>query len=101
VITRSELEKMSPADQKILLEESLALEKRVLAQIRGENDRALKAMEKNGLTVVPSPPDLGRELQQIGQPLRAQLEGPLYSAALRARVEKLVTEYRAKHLARR
>ena len=101
VITRAELEKLSPADQKILLEESLALEKRVLAQIRGENDRALDALKKNGLTVVPSPPELGAELASVGEPLRRELEGTLYSAPLRARVEKLVADYRAKHLARR
>jgi TRAP-type transport system periplasmic protein len=101
VVSRAQFEKLTPDEQKILLEEARTLEQRVLAQIRGENDRALEAIKRTGLTVVETPPALGRELAAAALPLRAALEGALYSAPMRAKVEKLVAEYRATHVARR
>jgi TRAP-type C4-dicarboxylate transport system substrate-binding protein len=99
VITRRELDRLTPAQQKIVIDDARVLEQKLLAQVRAENDRALAALRKNGLVVVDSPPSLAHELAELAEPLRADLEPTLYSHELRARVEELVASYRRRHLA--
>jgi TRAP-type transport system periplasmic protein len=95
VITRKELDRLSPAQQQILLDESQKLQARLLVQIRAENDRALAALKRSGIQVIDSPKSLEKEVESFAVGVRGELEPSLYSHDFRLRVEKLVAEYRA------
>lgn len=101
VVTRAQFDKLTEAQRQIVLADARVLERKLLTQVRGENDRALAAMVKQGFTVVDAAPELGRELESLAKPMRDALEPRLYSHAFRARVEKLVADYRASKTARR
>ncbi|MDB4966789.1 MAG: hypothetical protein JWN44_2478 [Myxococcales bacterium] len=94
VVTKKEMDKLTPEQQRIVLEEARVLEKKLLAQVRGENDRAVATLKKGGLTIIEAPATMRAELTALVAPIRAELEGALYSHELRARVEKLVADYR-------
>jgi TRAP-type C4-dicarboxylate transport system substrate-binding protein len=100
VVTKKEMDKLTPEQQRIVLEEARALEKKLLSQVRQENDRAVAMLKKGGLTIIDAPPTMLAELTSLVAPIRADLEGSLYSHDLRARVEKLVGSYRAKSASR-
>jgi TRAP-type C4-dicarboxylate transport system substrate-binding protein len=100
VVTKKEMDKLTPEQQRIVLEEARALEKKLLSQVRQENDRAVTMLKKGGLTIIDAPPTMLAELTSLVAPIRADLEGSLYSHDLRARVEKLVGGYRAKSASR-
>jgi TRAP-type C4-dicarboxylate transport system substrate-binding protein len=95
VITHREFDRLTPAEKQLLLDESATLQKAVLSQIRGENERALAALRKSGLVVVDTPKEMAREFEKIAVPMRDELEPALYSHDFRQRVEKLVAEFRA------
>jgi TRAP-type transport system periplasmic protein len=94
VITRRELDKLSPAEQQVLLADAKALEQKLLLQVRSENDRALATLKKSGLAIVDSPAEMQAELQSFAKPLREDLEPSLYSRGFRERVEAMVAKYR-------
>jgi len=96
VITRRELDRLTPAQQQILIADSRELERKLLAQVRGDNERARATLEKAGLRVIDSPPALKSELAALAQPLRADLDGTVYSRAFRERVEAMVARFRAR-----
>jgi TRAP-type C4-dicarboxylate transport system substrate-binding protein len=92
VVTKKEMDKLTPAEQRIVLEEARTLEKKLLSQVRQENDRAIATLKKSGLTIIEAPPTMLAEFTSLVAPIRADLEGTLYSHELRARVEKLVAQ---------
>ncbi|HZS38538.1 MAG TPA: TRAP transporter substrate-binding protein DctP [Polyangia bacterium] len=97
VLTRKEFERLSPVEQRILLEESQKLQSSLLQQIRAENDRALAAIKRTGMQVIDSPKSFEKELETFAVGVRGEFEPSLYSHDFRMRVEKLVAEYRAQH----
>jgi TRAP-type C4-dicarboxylate transport system substrate-binding protein len=96
ILSKKVFDQLSPADQKVVMDEALKLEKKVLAQIRGDNTKALDAMKKNGVEVVSTPPELVKLLRTKGEAV-AEEAGKSYSAEFQAQVHKLVDDYRAKH----
>lgn len=92
VIIKRELDRLTPAQQQILLTDSKALEQKLMQQVRSENDRALASLKKTGLTVVDSPPEMQAELTALARPLREDLEPSLYTRAFRERVEAMVAK---------
>lgn len=96
VMTRKEFDKLSAAEKAIVLDEAHNLERKLQAQVRAENDRATATMKAKGMTVVESPPSLSTEFAAVAVPARDALDGTLYSHELRLRVEKLVSDYRAR-----
>ncbi len=96
LLSKKVFDQLSPEDQKVLMEEALKLETKVLAQIRTDNAKALEAMKTNGLQVVPTPPELDKLLRQQGEAV-ADTEGKKYSAEFQTQVRGLVDAYRKKH----
>lgn len=95
VIAKKAWDAIAPADQKVLIEEGDAMQALVLKQIRDDNQRSLEAMKAKGLTVVPVPPGLQKELDKRGEAV-ARAAGAGFSKDFQARVEKIVQELRAK-----
>ncbi len=87
-----------PADvQAVVMEESKALQAKLLKSVRDDNVVSEKKMISQGVQVVPTPPALEAEFQKEAKAVAKKLEGQLYSTAFRSQVEKLVAEYRQGH----
>jgi TRAP-type C4-dicarboxylate transport system substrate-binding protein len=99
VISKKAFDAIPPEDQKVLREEGAKLEAKVVAQVRSDNATALERMKQKGMEVVPTPPELAKELQKRGEGV-AEAEGKNYSAEFQSQVRKLVEDYRAKHASR-
>jgi len=95
VITKRDFEKLGPDLQKILMEESKALEIKVLKTIREDNGKALASMKAAGIQVIPSPPGLVADFEAQAMAIRPKLEPSVYSHEFRTKVEQLVADYRA------
>jgi TRAP-type C4-dicarboxylate transport system substrate-binding protein len=95
VITKKAWDDLGPDLQKIVAEESKALQVKLLKSVRDDNASSLKKMESQGIQVVPTPPALIAEFEQQGKGVAAKLEGQVYSKEFRIRVEKLVADFRA------
>jgi TRAP-type C4-dicarboxylate transport system substrate-binding protein len=95
VLTKRDFDKLSPDLQKILLEDSRELEKKVLKQIRTDNDKALAQMKAAGLQVIDSPKDMVADFEAQSKAVRDKLEPSVYSHEWRMKVEKLLADFRA------
>jgi TRAP-type C4-dicarboxylate transport system substrate-binding protein len=62
VIARSVFDGLAPGDRQVLLEASKEMESAVTAQIRGDNDKAMRTLVANGLQVVAIPKAFEREV---------------------------------------
>ena len=62
-----------------------------------DNDKALAALEKQGLTLAPKPgPAVMRRYEELGRVARRELAGHLYDAKLLDEVEKELAAFRAR-----
>ena len=92
VLTKVSWDKLTPDQQKIVVEESKLLQSRLLKQVREDNDKALAKMKSLGLQVVETPAALVSEFQQQSKTLRASLDGQLYTKEFRQRVEQVLAQ---------
>jgi len=93
VITKTAWDRIDPADRAIIVEASKAMESRVIAQVRADNAKALDSMRAQGLQVIPTPPELEREMARRGEPVaRAAAAG--FSREFQAEVKRLLDQYR-------
>lgn len=90
----------SPADRAVQVEVAASLARESIARTRRDNRRALAAMRKNGLAVVPAPADVAARLRQAAVALREQLVGEVYTAEELAMALRYRDEYRAARAAR-
>jgi len=97
VVTKKDFDKLSPELQKVLLEDSKDLERKVLKQIREDNEKALVSMKQAGLQVIESPPEMVKDFSEQAMAIRAKLEPSVYSHEWREKVEKALADYRAGH----
>jgi TRAP-type C4-dicarboxylate transport system substrate-binding protein len=97
VVTKQFFDKLAPDVQKVLIEDSKALQTKLLKQIRDDNTKALTTMKQAGLQVSDSPKELVDDFQKNAEAIRARpgLESKVYSNAFRTKVEKLLADYRA------
>src|SRR5262249_37876524 len=95
LINKKEFDKLDPATQKTLMNDSLEFQVKLLKTLRAENDRALVSMKNNGLQVIESPPEMVKQFTTEAIAIRPKLEPSVYSHDFRMKVEKLVAEYRA------
>jgi TRAP-type transport system periplasmic protein len=95
VIAKKAWDAIPDADRKILEEEARAIEDKVQKQIRQDNTVALDAMIKNGMQVIPTPPELEHELDKQSEAV-ARTAGKNFSKDFQEQVEKIVSEYRNK-----
>ena len=95
VIARAAWEAVAPEDRRAILEESHALERRVIAEVRADNARALDSLKSRGLEIVATPPALERELTERGLKV-ADEAGAAFTPEYRALVQQLVERLRAR-----
>jgi TRAP-type C4-dicarboxylate transport system substrate-binding protein len=96
ILSKKVFDSLTPEDQKVVMEEAANLEKKLLKQIRDDNDKALKAMKDRGLQMVETPKEMEKELRQKGEGI-AEVEGKKFSTDFQAQVRGLVDAYRKKH----
>jgi TRAP-type C4-dicarboxylate transport system substrate-binding protein len=89
VIRSDVLARLRPADRELLLTGGRALGAQLTASVRRDNERAVRAMVKEGIVVVHVPDDVQARLVAAGKEVRARLAGKLYSKDLLARIEAL------------
>jgi TRAP-type C4-dicarboxylate transport system substrate-binding protein len=87
-----------PEDQrKLLLEVSAKHLKRLNEMTNAENDKALEALKKQGLSLAPDPgPATRRKYEELGKSARMELAGRLFSEELLAKFEKELAALRAR-----
>jgi len=95
VMLKKEFDKLSPEQQKTILEDSKEMQPRLLKAIRDENTKSLASMKQAGLQVVESPKEMISQFDEIAKSIRPKLEPSVYSHDFRNKVEKLVAEFRA------
>src|SRR5579884_4217014 len=66
VVNKKDFDKLSADDQKVMMDESKALQEKALATVRRDNDRALAKMKQLGLQVVDTPQPLVDDLKKQG-----------------------------------
>ena len=97
VVTKKAWDDLGPELQKIVMDASKELEKKLLKTVRADNETALTKMKAQGLVVTETPPELQKEFQMHAAVVAQKLEGALYSHEFRARVDGLLATYRATH----
>jgi TRAP-type C4-dicarboxylate transport system substrate-binding protein len=95
VMLKKEFDKLSPEQQKVVLDDSREMQPKLLKSIRDENTKSLASMKQAGLQVVESPKEMVTQFDEVAKAIRPKLEPSVYSHEFRERVEKLVAEYRA------
>jgi TRAP-type C4-dicarboxylate transport system substrate-binding protein len=85
----------APADQAIETEVMNAMGKTLVKRVRKDNERALKAMQKNGIKVIDTPPAMAKQFETEAHKVWQELAGSLYSKEELAMVIKYRDEYRA------
>ena len=97
LVSRKAFAAVSEADRKALQEAAGRHLKRLGELSRRENEEALAAMQKQGLTLsAKASPEVMKRYEELGRQARRELVGKLYPAELLDRVEKALAERRAK-----
>ena len=90
VFTKTVWGRLTPEQQKIVMEESRLLSTKLIKQIREDNAKALAKMKQLGLEVVETPAALVAEFEQQSRTLRGSLDGQLYTKEFRLKVEQVL-----------
>jgi len=88
-------EAASSEDREVQVEIGRKHMKKNIERVRRDNRRALRAMIKDGLTIVPIPEELDKQLRRQAEQLREELVGKLYSQEELDMVLQYRDEYRA------
>jgi len=95
LMSRKAFDSLSEADRKTLLDVAGRHLRRLSLLSRQENEAALLALQKEGLSLSPKPTaDTLRRYDELGRQARRQIAGKLYPPELLDRVEKALAEYR-------
>lgn len=93
VLSKAAWDKLSPDDQKIVREESSAMEKKITELVRRDNAKSLEKLKEQGLVVIPTAPELAAEFEKRADQV-AKSQGNLVAPEFRAQVEKVFEGYR-------
>ena len=94
------VDKISAEDTKLIGKITKGMQKTLRKQIRKDNESARKQMERKGVKVSPTPPEMVAAFDKAAQDVWQELAGKMYSKAELALVIKYRDEYRAKHPAK-
>ncbi len=89
--------KISAEDTKLIGKITKGMQKTLRKQIRKDNESARKQMERKGVKVSPTPPEMVAAFDKAAQEVWQELAGKMYSKAELALVIKYRDEYRAKN----
>ncbi|MCX5794059.1 MAG: TRAP transporter substrate-binding protein DctP [Elusimicrobia bacterium] len=97
LLSRKAFDAIPESDRKVLLEVGARHLKRLGQLSRRENEDALAALQKQGLTLsAKAAPEMMKRYEELGRLARRELVGTLYPAELLDRVEKALADLRAK-----
>ncbi|MDD5627477.1 MAG: TRAP transporter substrate-binding protein DctP, partial [Elusimicrobia bacterium] len=97
LMSKKAFDAISAPDRAALLEVSAKHLRRLNLLSRKENEEALVAMQKQGLTLSAKPTAaILQRYEELGRQARRELVGKLYPQGLLDRVEKAVSDFRAK-----
>ena len=97
VISKRDYDKL-PADmQQILLKNGRQFMRKLTEQSRKDNIKSLDVLKKNGMTFNKPDANETKSYEELGRKARRALIGKLYSEDLLNRVEKALSDYRAKN----
>jgi TRAP-type transport system periplasmic protein len=94
VISKESFSKLSADDQKAIREVSKSMEGELMKTVRKDNERAKKAMQKQGVKFSTTPAALVSDFEKEGKGVWDDLAGSLYSKDLLDKVKKHVAEAR-------
>lgn len=96
VMSQKSLNKISAEDQKTIEKIAKAAQKKLRKVIRKANDDAKSTMQRKGVKVVETPPEMVAEFTKAAEAVRTELAGKIYSKEELDMVLKYRDEYRAK-----
>lgn len=82
LISKKELEKLTPDQQKILKETAAKHCRALTEKTRKENDQAIAVLKKAGIQIIDMPPAEAAKIEQKNMTVYNKLVGKLYDAAL-------------------
>lgn len=88
-------EKISPADRTQLQKAAEVTGEKIRQRTRQEDQAAIDAMQKRGLTVHPATPEIAAEWQAVAESVYPQIRGAIVPADLFDQVRAHVAEFRA------
>jgi TRAP-type C4-dicarboxylate transport system substrate-binding protein len=98
MVMRTEVwNRASDADKKVQTKIGRKMAIKTVQRVRRDNDRALAAIKRSGVVVIPPRPDMERELDRNAEAMRSRWVGKLYSQRELDLVVQYRAEYRAKH----
>ena len=97
VIKLDAYKKVTAEDQKLVLKISKGMQKTLRKQIRKDNESAKKQMERKGVKISATTPELLADFDKAAKDVWADLTGKVYTKAELEMVLKYRDEYRAKN----
>ncbi len=97
VIKLDAYKKVTAEDQKLVLKISKGMQKTLRKQIRKDNESAKKQMERKGVKISATTPELLSDFDKAAKDVWADLTGKVYTKAELEMVLKYRDEYRAKN----
>jgi len=97
LIDKGTFDKISPDNQRILLDLSRKQLRELLVQSRKDNAESYQVMLQQGLKAAPSTQAQRDQMRTVGERVQQRLTGSLYSQELLDRLKGLISEYRASH----
>jgi TRAP-type transport system periplasmic protein len=94
VVRKEVWNKLKPEDQKALREAAVTMGADLQKVIRKDNERAKKAMEKNGIKFVAAPAAMVADFEKEGQAVWGEMVGKLYKQELLDKLKKNLGEVR-------
>ncbi len=87
-----------PSDlQEIFLEEGKHMQKSLIDQVRSDNEESLRVLKKFGIQVTKTEEAFADEMEVAAHEVWEQLASTLYPPELLARIQELLSEFRADH----
>jgi len=100
VIAKKVWDTISPADQKIIMEEAAKMEAALKTQVRADNDKALATLKSKGLQVYDVPPEMVKTIETVGEKVgRAQMGTGLVSKSFEEKVWKYFEQFKQRRAA--
>ena len=97
LITKKRWDRISPEDQKIIMEIAARHQPQIIKDGRRDNKESLEKMRENGVERVAIDSKGMADLQKICDTMREELTGSYFSKGMMDHLFQLLDEYRAKH----
>jgi TRAP-type C4-dicarboxylate transport system substrate-binding protein len=100
IVTRNVWDRISPANQKIILDIAKQEHEKVMKVTRQEDAKSIELLRKSGIIIVPPPDPKNKDMQfvfETSRKVRESLVGKLYPRELLDRTMGLIQEYRRTH----